>query len=413
MNNRKFRIQTMNKIAAEGLELFTDSMYELGPDIKNPDAIILRSADLHKFEIPGSVTAIARAGAGFNNIPVEKCGERGIVVFNTPGANANAVKELTLAALFLSSRKIIDSITWLLSFKDHADKDHADKDRADKNCADKNRNGGLDIPAIVEKEKNRFEGPELSGKTLGVIGLGAIGVMVANDAAALGMDVIGFDPYISVNAAWNLSRFVRNAESLEAVLRDSDYVSIHVPYSDKTKDMFNAGSIKMMKKGARLLNFARGGLAKEADVISALDSGHLSVYVTDFPTEELLGHDKVICIPHLGASTPEAEINCAINAAKQLKDFLENGVIENSVNFPRCQLARHSPYRLLVANRNIPNMVGQITTLLASGGINITDLINHHKDAYAYNIIDTEQEIPAAMLSALEEIPGIVRVRTI
>jgi D-3-phosphoglycerate dehydrogenase len=384
----------MNSIAAEGLYLFSADKYEVGPGTADPDAILLRSADLRKVSIPQSVLAIVRAGAGYNNIPVEECSERGIVVFNTPGANANAVKELTLAALFLSSRKISDSIRWLLSLKDGA-------------------SAGGDVSALVEKEKSRFEGPEISGKTLGVVGLGSIGVMVANDAAALGMDVIGYDPYISVNAAWNLSRSVRHAETIEDVLRNSDYVSIHVPYSDATKDMLSADKIRIMKKGARLLNFARGGLAKEADVISALESGRLSVYITDFPTVELLKNDKVICIPHLGASTPEAEINCAICAVKQAKNFLENGVIENSVNFPSCRLSRNSPYRLLAANRNIPNMVGQITTLLAAGGINITDLINHHRDGYAYNIIDTEQEIPASILAALQNIPGIIRVRTI
>ncbi|MDR0684401.1 MAG: phosphoglycerate dehydrogenase [Spirochaetaceae bacterium] len=398
-----FRIQTMNNIAAEGLSLFPAGNYEVGPGIKDPDVILLRSADLHSLEIPQSVFAIARAGAGYNNIPVDLCSKRGIVVFNTPGANANAVKELTLAALFLSSRKITDSIRWLSSLKDAA---------SGGTSSDGVQSGG-DIPGFVEKEKNRFEGPEISGKTLGVVGLGSIGVMVANDAAALGMDVIGYDPYISVNAAWNLSRSVRHAETIEDVLRSSDYVSIHIPYSDQTKNILNADKINMMKKGSRLLNFARGGLVNEEDVISALESGRLSVYITDFPTAGLLKHDKVICIPHLGASTPEAEINCAISAVKQARNFLETGVIENSVNFPSCRLARNSPYRLLAANRNIPNMVGQITTLLASGGINITDLINHHKDGYAYNIIDTEQEIPTSMLVALEKIPGIIRVRTI
>jgi D-3-phosphoglycerate dehydrogenase len=386
-----FRIQTMNNISQEGLNEFSPDKYQVASDVESPSAILLRSADLKKTEIPQSVLAIARAGAGYNNIPVDVCSERGIVVFNTPGANANAVKELTLAALFLSSRRISDSISWLASLEA---------------CSE-------DIPALVEKEKKRFDGPEISGKTLGVIGLGAIGVMVANDAAALGMEVIGYDPYISVNAAWNLSRAVLHAGAIEDVLRNSDYVSIHVPYSDTTKNMISADKLKVMKRGARLLNFARGGLAKEADVISALDSGRLSVYITDFPTAELLRHDKVICIPHLGASTPEAEINCAVSAVRQLKRFLENGVIENSVNFPACHLARNSPYRLTAANRNIPNMVGQITSLLASGGINITDLVNHHKDGYAYNIIDTEQEIPRDALSALEKIPGIIRVRAI
>jgi D-3-phosphoglycerate dehydrogenase len=381
----------MNSIAEEGLRLLPADKYVTGPDTKNPDAILIRSADLHKAEIPASVMAIVRAGAGYNNIPLELCGERGIVVFNTPGANANAVKELTLAALFLSSRRIAGSMRWLYSLKD----------------------SGADIPALVEKEKSRFDGPEIYGKTLGVIGLGAIGVMVANGADALGMNVTGFDPYISVNAAWNLSRSVRHAETMEDALRNSDYVSIHIPYGSETRAMFNADRIGMMKKGARLLNFARGELVNEAAVISALDSGHLSVYITDFPTGELLRHDKAVCIPHLGASTPEAEVNCAVNAATQLRAFLEAGVIENSVNFPRCQLARHSPYRLLAINRNIPNMVGQITTLLASARINITDLINHHKDGYAYNIIDTEQEIPASMLTELGGIPGIIRVRAI
>jgi D-3-phosphoglycerate dehydrogenase len=386
----------MNNIAAEGLDLFSADMYEVGSDVKNPDAILLRSADLHGVEIPSSVLAVARAGAGYNNIPVDVCGERGIVVFNTPGANANAVKELTLAALFLSSRRIPDAMRWLASLRVALDAGAP----------------GVDVPVLVEKEKSRFDGPELAGKTLGVVGLGAIGVMVANDAASLGMDVIGFDPYISVNAAWSLSRSVRHAEVIEDVLRVSDYVSVHVPYNDKTKGMFSADRLAMMKAGARLLNFARGGLVNDVDVISALDCGRLSVYVTDFPTAELLRHDGVVCIPHLGASTPEAEVNCAVNAVKGLKNFLETGVIENSVNFPRCQLVCHSPYRLLVINHNIPNMVGQITTLLASGGINITDLINHHRDAFAYNIIDTEQEIPAGMRAALEEIPGIIRVRT-
>jgi D-3-phosphoglycerate dehydrogenase len=381
----------MNSIAPEGLKLFPAGKYEVGDNIKNPDAILVRSADIHNAEIPASVLAVARAGAGFNNIPVETCSGRGIVVFNTPGANANAVKELTIAALFLSSRKITDSIHWLSLLKDKE----------------------IDIPALVEKEKKHFGGPEISGKTLGVIGLGAIGVMVANDAASLGMEVIGYDPYISVNAAWNLSRAVRHAETIEEVLRNSDYISIHVPYSDETKNMFSAERIKMMRKGARLLNFARGGLAKETDIISALEQDHLSVYITDFPTVELLKNDKVICIPHLGASTPEAEINCAITAVGQLINFLETGIIDNSVNFPRCHAARHSPCRLLVSNRNIPNMVGQITTLLASGSINITDLVNHHKDSYAYNIIDTEQKIPDVMLDAIEKIPGVIRVRAI
>jgi D-3-phosphoglycerate dehydrogenase len=383
-----FRIQTVNKIAPEGLNIFPREDYEVASEILKPDAIVVRSADLNGIEIPDTVLAIARAGAGFNNIPVDKCSERGIVVFNTPGANANAVKEIVLASLFLSSRKIVDGIAWTKTLSG-------------------------DIAALVEKGKSNFEGPEIRGKTLGVIGLGAIGVMVANDAAALGMDVIGYDPYISVDSAWNLSRTIKHAETLDEILSKSDYLSIHVPYSDKTKGMLSADKIKLMKKGARLLNFARGGLAKEADITAALDSGRLSLYVTDFPTEELLSHSKVICIPHLGASTPEAELNCAVMAAKQLKDFLETGIIKNSVNFPRCALGGNSAYRLLVANKNIPNMVGQITTILAGAHVNITDLINHHLGNFAYNIIDTEQKITDDILNGLKQVPGIVRVRTI
>jgi D-3-phosphoglycerate dehydrogenase len=265
----------------------------------------------------------------------------------------------------------------------------------------------------MEKGKSNFAGPEISGKTLGIIGLGAIGVLVANDAAALGMEVIGYDPYISVDSAWSLSRAVKHAGTIEEVLSNSDYVSIHVPYSEKTAGMLNADKIKIMKKGARLLNFARGGLAKEGDVTSALDSGLLSLYITDFPTPELLAHKNVICMPHIGASTPEAEINCAVMAAKQIKEFLEKGNIKNSVNFPECRLNLHGVHRLLVANKNIPNMVGQITTRLASSHVNITDLINHHKGNYAFNIIDTEERISSDIIEDLKHIPGILRVRTI
>jgi D-3-phosphoglycerate dehydrogenase len=393
-----FKIQTMNKIAVEGLNLFARDNYEVASELVNPDVILVRSADLRSIAIPESVLAIVRAGAGVNNIPVEQCSERGIVVFNTPGANANAVKELAIAALFLSSRKINEGIAWTKKLSDSYGASASDL---------------ADIETIVEKSKSKFEGPEIYGKTLGVIGLGAIGVMVANDAVALGMDVIGYDPYISVDSAWSLSRSVKHAGAIEEVLSKSDYVSIHVPYSEKTKDMLNAEKIKMMKPGARLINLARGGLAKEGDIIAALDRGQLSAYITDFPTAELLAHNKAICTPHLGASTPEAEINCAVMAAKQTTEFLEKGSIKNSVNFPRCSLTFHSAHRLLVANKNIPNMVGQITTILAAAHINITDLINHHQGDYAYNIIDTEQKISDEILTRIKNVPGIVRVRTI
>jgi D-3-phosphoglycerate dehydrogenase len=385
-----FRIQTLNKISPLGLDLFPRDKYEIASDIPNPDAILVRSADMNSMEIPSSVLAIARAGAGYNNIPVQRCSESGIVAFNTPGANANAVKELTLAALLLSSRDIVGGINWTQSVADRAD-----------------------IAELVEKEKSKFTGPEIKGKTLGVIGLGAIGVMVANDAISLGMDVIGYDPYISVDAAWNLAREVARADTLESLLSKSDYITLHIPLSDTTKGLLDAEKFRLIKKDARVINFSRNALVKDKDIIEALDSGKLSAYVTDFPTTELLACKKVIGIPHLGASTPEAEDNCAVMAVKQIIDFLESGTIRNSVNFPRCKLDMRAPNRLLVANKNIPNMVGQITTILAGANINITDLINHHRDEYAYNIIDTEQQIPEPVLGQIRKVDGIIRVRTV
>ena len=386
-----FRIRTMNKISASGLDLFPHNRYEAASDLPHPDAILVRSADLHGQEIPATVQAIARAGAGYNNIPVEACSERGIVVFNTPGGNANAVKELVIAALLLSSRDILGGVAWGLSLADR----------------------GHETPELVEKGKSRFEGPEIRGKTLGVVGLGAIGVMAANDAVALGMEVIGYDPYISVDAAWNLSRQVQRADTLEGLLAHSDYVSLHLPLSEMTKGLLDAEKFRLMKKSARIINLARGGLVNEADVIRALDGGKLAAYITDFPTAGLLACKRAVCIPHLGASTPEAEDNCAMMAVRQLMDFLETGAITNSVNFPRCRMEQGGPYRLLAANRNIPNMVGQITTILAGEGINIGDLINHHRDGYAYNIIDTEQPIPLEVLDRIKAVDGIIRVRTI
>jgi D-3-phosphoglycerate dehydrogenase len=385
-----FRIKTLNKISPLGLDLLPKDKYEVANDIPNPDAILVRSADLNSAEIPDSVLAIARAGAGYNNIPVQRCSDKGVVVFNTPGANANAVKELTLTAMLISSRDIIGGVNWVSTVTDKQQ-----------------------IGELVEKEKSRFTGPELRGKTLGVVGLGAIGVMVANDAVALGMDVIGYDPYISVEAAWNLSSEVIRADTIEGLLSKSDYVTLHVPLGENTKGLLNAEKFRLMKNEARVINLARNALVNDKDIIEALDTGKVGMYVTDFPAPELLSCKKVINIPHLGASTPEAEDNCAVMAVKQLMDFLENGAIRNSVNFPRCKLDTRAAYRLLAANRNIPNMVGQITTILAGANINITDLINHHHDEYAYNIIDTEQQIPDKVLSQIRAVDGIIRVRVI
>jgi D-3-phosphoglycerate dehydrogenase len=380
----------MNKISPLGLELFSRDKYEIASDIPNPDAILVRSADLNNMEIPPSVLAIGRAGAGYNNIPVQRCSESGVVVFNTPGGNANAVKELTLAAMLISSRDIVGGINWTSSVS-----------------------GRADVAELVEKEKAKFTGPELKNKTLGIVGLGAIGVMVANDAVALGMDVIGYDPYISVDAAWNLSREVVRADTLESLLAKSDYVTLHIPLSDTTKSLLDAEKFRLMKKEARIINLARNALVKDKDIIDALNAGKLSAYVTDFPTAELLTCKKIICIPHLGASTPEAEDNCAVMAVRQIMDYLEAGAIRNSVNFPRCRLDRRAPFRLLVVNKNIPNMVGQITTILAGANLNITDLINHHRDEYAYNIIDTEQKISPPVLEQIRGVNGIIKVRVI
>ena len=385
------KIRTMNKISPLGLELFPRDKYEVASEIPNPDAIVVRSADLNSVEIPGSVLAIARAGAGFNNIPVPLCSSRGIAVFNTPGGNANAVKELAIAGLLLSSRDIIGGIVWCQSIANKAG----------------------EVADLVEQEKARFEGPELRGKTLGVIGLGSVGVMVANDAAALGMEVIAYDPYISVDAAWSLSRSVGRAETLEGLLSKADYVSLHLPLSDTTGGILNAEKFRFMKKGSRIINLARGGLVNDADMIEALGSGKLASYVTDFPSAELIACPKVISFPHLGASTPEAEDNCAIMAVRQIMDYLESGAIKNSVTLPRCNLDKRSPFRVTVINRNIPNMVGQITTILAAERINIMDLINHHRDDYAYNIIDTEQKISETTLAQIKKVEGIIRVRTI
>jgi len=386
-----FKVQTLNKIAPAGLELLPREKYEVASEIANPDAIILRSFNMHEMELPLSLKAVARAGAGVNNIPVDKCSERGIVVFNTPGANANAVKELVLLGLLLCSRKVIDGIIWAKSLIGK----------------------GAEVPKLIEKGKSQFAGNEIKGKKLGIIGLGAIGVMVANDACALGMEVTGFDPFISVDSAWGLSRNVKRANGLESLITESDYISIHVPLTDQTKGMINRDKFALMKRGVHLLNFSRGGLVNNEDLKDAIEKNIVATYVTDFPDEEVLKMKNVIGIPHLGASTKEAEENCAIMAVNQLREFLEKGNIKNSVNLPDCEMPFSTSTRLLIINRNIPKMVGQITGVLAEKKINIANMLNKHKGDYAYNIIDIDGEITEQDVEKIRDIEGVIMVRVL
>ncbi len=386
-----FKIQTLNKISSRGLDLLPHDTYEYASEIVQPDAILVRSQKMHDMELPESVKAIGRAGAGVNNIPVEKCAQQGIVVFNTPGANANGVKELVLLGLLIASRKVYRGITWAKSLHGKGD----------------------EVPKLIEKGKSDFAGPEIKGKRLGVIGLGAIGVMVANDAEALGMEVIGYDPFLSVDSAWGLSRTVGKAISLDSLIADCDYISLHIPLNGETRGIINKEKFALMKKGVRILNFARGELVHSADMVSAVQEGTVAMYVTDFPTDDMLDVDDIISIPHLGASTPESEENCAVMAVKQLRDYLEDGNIVNSVNFPECVLPRSGQNRIIVANKNVPNMIGQITPVLASENINITDMLNKSKGDYAYNIIDIDSTVDEGVVSKLRAIEGVVMVRVI
>jgi len=382
-----YNIQTLNKISDKGLKLFGQG-YNLDDNHSDPDAILVRSTKMHDMEFGDSLMAIARAGAGTNNIPIDECTEKGIVVFNTPGANANAVKELVVAGLLLSSRKITSGMEWVQSL-----------------------DGDQDVAKSIEKAKSQFAGPELAGKTIGVIGLGAIGVMVANAAYSLGMDVIGYDPYISVHAAFGVSRHINYTESIDEVLSCADYISIHVPLMDDTAKMFNKEVFAKVKPGLRLLNFSRAGLVDNEDVKEAIDKGQVSYYVTDFPTEDLLGNDRIIAIPHLGASTPESEENCAVMAVNQTKDYLENGNIVNSVNFPHCEMAWNTNWRIAIMHKNVPKMVSQITSALAKEHINIMDMMNKSAGDWAYTIIDTSTKIACEALPELEKIDGIIRMR--
>ena len=386
-----YTIQTLNNISRKGLTLFPAEKYHTEPSADRPDAILLRSFNLHDQPIPQSVLAIARAGAGVNNIPVDECTKRGIIVFNTPGANANSVKELLIAALLLSARGIHEGLAWTATLSGK----------------------GVDVTKLVEKEKARFAGTELLGKRLGVVGLGAIGAMVANAAVGMGLDVIGYDPYITVDNAWGLSRAVRRARSLESLFAEIDYLTIHVPYTDSTANMIDGKALAMMRSGVRIMNFARSGLVNNQAILAAIRSGKVAGYVTDFPEDELIGQEHVLCVPHLGASTEEAEDNCAVMAVEQLKAFLETGNIRNSVNFPECQMDANHRSRILISNRNIPNMVGQFTTVLAKAHINIADLLNRHRDDVAYNIIDIEGTIDSGVADEIRGIDGVITVRVI
>ncbi len=389
-----YKIKTLNKISSAGLELFPLDEYEVASSIYDPDAIIVRSQDMHDMEIPDTLKAVGRAGAGTNNIPVDKMTEKGIVVFNTPGANANAVKELVILALLLSSRPVFAANTWVKSLTGNGDK----------------------IPEMAEKGKSQFKGKELKGKTLGVIGLGAIGAMVANTAVDIGMNVIGYDPFMSIAAAWSLNQSVKHAETLDSMLAKADYITIHVPQTNETKGFINATTIKAMKNGVHLLNIARGGLVVNEDVIAGLNSGKIASFVSDFADEDLLKNDKVICLPHLGASTPEAEENCALMAVKEIRDYLENGNVTNSVNFPKCKMddvISKGMTRLCISTKNVPGMVAKFTTILGDAKLNIDGMVNQKRGELAYNIIDVAGIVPDETIKKLGVIEQVISVRPI
>ena len=386
-----YNIKTYNKISAIGLDEFDKTAYTCGDEVADPVGAIVRSAALHETEFPKTMLAIARAGAGTNNIPVDRCAEEGIVVFNTPGANANAVKELVIAGLLICSRRVIPAIKWAESLKGN----------------------GAEVGKMVEKGKGAFVGPEIKGKSLGVIGLGAIGVQVANAANHLGMKVYGYDPYLSVDAAWNLTHNAIHAIDLNDIFEKCDYITLHVPLTPDTKGLINADTIAKCKDGVRILNFARGDLVNSTDLLAALDSGKVAAYVTDFPSDDVIGADGVIAIPHLGASTPESEDNCADMAARQLVDYIENGNIVNSVNMPAITMPRSGKHRVCVIHKNIPNMLTAITGIVAENNVNIENMLNKSRGDYAYTMIDVSVDDTAAVEERIAAIDGVIRVRVI
>lgn len=385
-----YEILTLNAISPAAAAQLNEN-YRLVKESAAPDAILLRSFKLHDYPLPDSLLAVARCGAGVNNIPIESCTKKGIVVFNTPGANANAVKELVLCALFLASRKVVPAVEWAKTLKGR----------------------GAEVGPAVEKGKSAFVGPEILGKKLGVIGLGAIGAMVANAAYALGMEVYGYDPFISVEAAWSLSRNIRKIDNLNDLFADCDYITLHVPYLPSTKEMINAEALSKMKQGVALINCARGELVSSPDVVKAIREGKVSRYVTDFPQDDLLEEENVICIPHLGASTPEAEDNCAAMAARQLKDYLENGNIVNSVNFPTCSMPRQSVARLTIVHLNVADMINKITQAISAHSVNIAHFMDKSQGEYAYSILDLDEALSEDALGQIRAIEGVLSLRQI
>ena len=384
-----YRIKTLNKISPAGLSVLDQTRFTISGDVENEDGILVRSADMHDYQFPDALRAVARAGAGTNNIPIDRCSEAGIVVFNTPGANANAEKELAVCALLLSCRKITEGADWVRA----------------------QAGGGADVEKVVEKGKSQFVGPEISGKMLGVIGLGAIGVQVANIATKLGMTVFGYDPFLSVDGALALSRLVHRAMDLETIYKNCDYITLHVPQTAETRGMLNEDAFHMMKGGVRILNLARGGLVNDDDMLAALDSGKVACYVTDFPNNKLIQGKNVVAIPHLGASTPESEENCAVMAAQQLRDYLENGNITNSVNLPTLVQPWSGECRLCIIHRNVPGAIASITGVLSKDGVNVENMTNKSKKDYAYTVVDVGSRVSDAVASEIRALDGVLRVR--
>ncbi|MBR6677677.1 MAG: phosphoglycerate dehydrogenase [Oscillospiraceae bacterium] len=386
-----YRIKTLNKISAVGLDTFDKEKYLIGDELSDENAILVRSAKLHDYDFPASLLAVARAGAGVNNIPLDRCSEQGIVVFNTPGANANAVKELVLCAMLMGSRDVSGSIRWV-------------REQVD---------AGVDVTTVVEKGKSAFAGPELYRKTLGVVGLGAIGALVANVALGMGMDVYGYDPFLSVDNALRLDRHIHVVKDINELYKKSDYITLHISYNDKTHHMVDEQAIAAMKQDVRVINLARGEIVDDDAMIAALDGGKVAAYITDFPNNRLVNTPRVIAMPHLGASTPESEQNCAVMAAHELQDYLENGNIRRSVNMPETVLERSGVCRMCILHKNVPAMLANITTLLSKDNANVENLTNKSRGDYAYTIVDLGSQVESDVIEDVKKLDNVIRVRVI